>query len=98
LFRSELLQNDSVAVLAFRSHGRIVSGAILTRAAEVVGISNFFTDPARAPMTWLSCVAFADIVFPGATLVGYETSDALAAAATAGFRTAGPLRVWIHEG
>lgn len=40
-----------------------------------MGISNFFTDPTNLPTNWLGCVAFADIVFPGSTLVGYEVSD-----------------------
>lgn len=97
LFRPELLANDEVAVLAERKEGRIVAGAILTNAAEVVGISNVFTDPARSSMTWLDCVTVADTVFPGATLVGYETGGALAVAATAGFEAAGSLRVWIKE-
>jgi hypothetical protein len=45
-----------------------------------------------------SCLAFADTLFPGTALVGYESGDRLDAARACGFATAGPLRVWLHEG
>jgi hypothetical protein len=42
VLRADVLDHDSVAVLAARSGDRIVAGAIATRGSNVVGISNFF--------------------------------------------------------
>ncbi|MGI8633490.1 MAG: hypothetical protein ACR2NA_13230 [Solirubrobacterales bacterium] len=74
-----------------------MSGAVLNRTAEVVGISNFFSDPAVTGANWADLLAFASNLVPGATLVGYEAGDALDIAMGHGFVTAGSLRVWIHE-
>lgn len=52
LFRPELLEWESVAVVATRAHGRIVSGAVLNRTAAVVGISNFFSAPTASSASW----------------------------------------------
>jgi hypothetical protein len=98
LFRAELLDNDDVAVLAARTEDSIVAGAVLNRGAEVVGLSNFFTEPRIASSSWAGCLALAEIVYPGRALVGYESGNQLDAARAWGFATAGPLRVWLHEG
>jgi hypothetical protein len=98
LFRAELLDNDDVTVLAAPTMEGIVAGAVLYHGAEVVGLSNFFTEPHVASSSLASCLAFADTLFPGTALVGYESGDRLDAARACGFATAGPLRVWVHEG
>ena len=90
VLRPELLDDESVTILAGRRDDRIEAGAILNRSADVVGVSNGFG-------TWTDGVAFAAQLFPGSVLVGYERSDALATARAAGFETAGPLRVWVRD-
>jgi hypothetical protein len=95
---ADLLGQPSVTVLAARDRGRVSAGAVLHHGAGVVGISNMFSDPDRGHADWVGCLALVDAVFPGSTLVGYEAGDALAAALAAGFRTAGPLRVWLRDG
>jgi hypothetical protein len=62
----------------------------------VIGISNFFARDAAT--SWASCLAFAGSLFPASTFVGYESGDGLAAARRHGFKTVGPLRVWIRDG
>jgi hypothetical protein len=94
VLRADLLGHPSVTVLAARDGDRVSAGAVLYRGAGVVGVSNMFTDPDRGRAGWVGCLALVDAVVPGATVVGYEAGDALAAALSAGFRTAGPLRVW----
>jgi hypothetical protein len=98
IFRAELLDNDSVTILAARNADRIVAGAILNRNSMVVGISNFFTDSDVDSPSWSGCLTFAERLFPAARFVGYESDDGLATARSNGFDTAGPLRVWILEG
>lgn len=97
LFRAELLDNDAVVVLAARTRDRVVAGAVLNRSAEVVGISNFFTESRVASSSWVGCLALAEILFPGSILVGYESGNELDAPRARGFATAGPLRVWLRE-
>jgi len=97
VLRPELLEHDSVAVLAAHAGDRIVAGAILNRSANAVGISNFFADDDSTSTSWSGCLAFAESHFGTANLVGYESGDRLAAAQRNGFEVAGPLRVWIRE-
>jgi hypothetical protein len=97
VFRTELLDHDSVTVLAARSGDRVVAGAVLNRSSSVVGISNFFAEQPVALASWSGCLAMARTLLPGSTFVGYESGHELVAARTRGFETVGPLRVWIHE-
>jgi hypothetical protein len=97
VFRTELLDHDSVTVLATRRGDRVVAGAVLNRSSTVVGISNFFTRDAGGAASWSGCLALAATLFPGSTFVGYESRQGLVAARAHGFDTVGPLRVWIHE-
>jgi hypothetical protein len=97
VFRTELLDHDSVTVLAARCGDRVVAGAVLNRGSSVVGISNFFTADPFASASWSGCLALAGTLLPGSTFVGYESGHELVAARTHGFETMGPLRVWIHE-
>ncbi len=98
VLRSDVLDHDSVSVLAERSGDRIVAGAIATHSSNVVGISNFFAREINTSASWSGCLALARSQFSSSTLVGYESGEELAAAQRAGFRKAGPLRVWIREG
>jgi hypothetical protein len=97
VLRAELLGHESVTLLAARAGDRVLAGAVLNRSAEAVGISNVFAAPSGPPLDWAGCLALADALFPGSTLVGYEAGKALAAALAHGFRRAGPLRVWSIE-
>lgn len=93
----DLLRTPSVVVLAGRVGDHVVAGAVLHRSSEVVGISNVFTGTEVASTSWEGCLALAETIFPGAILVGWETGDALAAARSHGFASAGPLRVWLRQ-
>jgi len=94
VLRADLVGHASVTVLAVRDGDRVSAGAVLNRSAGTVGISNVFADPEGPPADWPGCLALADALFPKSTFVGYEQGEALDAALTSGFRTAGLLRVW----
>jgi hypothetical protein len=98
VLRADLLDYDSVVVLAVRAGSRVVAGAILNTSSEVVGISNVFADSQAASPDWAGCLALTGTLFPELTPVGYESGAALDAARVHGFKTAGPLRVWVYEG
>ena len=99
VLRPALLAEESVHVLAERDdHDWVVAGAVLNRSSGVVGISNFFVaDRADTSASWASCVGIAVALFPGSTLVGYESGAALGVARSHGFDAGGPLRVWIRQ-
>lgn len=94
---ADLLGVAAVDVLCAYVGDRVVAGAVVTFAAGVVGISNFFADADLAATSWDGCVAFAADRYPGRALVGYESSEMLAMACAHGFETTGPLRVWVRD-
>jgi hypothetical protein len=98
LFRPELVVDDSVAVLGEYVDGRIVAGAILNFANGVMAISNTFAIVEGDDALWSTCLDAVQALFPSVPIVGYESGGALAAAHRHGFRSAGPLRIWINDG
>ncbi len=96
VLRAELLRDPAVTVLAARVKGHVLGGAILNCSTAVVGLSNFFADDEIASVSWRGCLALASALYPGTTLVGYETGNALETAAQHGFAPVGPLRVWLR--
>jgi hypothetical protein len=96
LLRADLLALDTITVLAAHDADRIVAGAVLSRSAEVIGVGNLFSLHGRG-QAWPGCLAFASAMYPGATLVGYESGDDLDIALAHGFEAQGPLRVWMRD-
>ncbi len=97
VLRAELLDRDSVAVLAARDGDRVMAGAICNRSANAIGISNFFATDGVTAATRPGCLALAGAHFAMSSFVGYESGDELAAAQRDGFEVVGPLRVWIRD-
>ncbi|MFI7452250.1 hypothetical protein ACIBQX_32475 [Nonomuraea sp. NPDC049714] len=77
--------------------GGIVCGFVLnaTRADDTVGVSNVFARPGHLDAAWAGTIAQAAALFPGRSLVGYESDPA--PAAQHGFTPAGPLRIWLKS-
>ncbi|MEO3750744.1 hypothetical protein [Streptomyces sp. B6B3] len=97
LFRPELLASPDTFVIAGRSpDGRVVAGAVATRGAHAIGISNAFTRTGGPATPWPLVLGAAHSLFPATPLVGYEHGEALTAARHHGFAPIGPLRVWIR--
>jgi hypothetical protein len=97
-FRPELLEVPDVAILAERDPTHVVAGAVLNRAAGVVGLSNLFTTNGDLDGAWNGAVAAARELFPDEAIVGYESGADLDAARRRGFVPLGPLRVWVNDG
>jgi hypothetical protein len=93
----ELLDEPSVRVVAVRQGSRIVAGAIAYRSDAAVGMTNVFTSTPGSAAAWHDVTHAAAACYPDALLVGYEFGNALAAALSAGFVDAGPLRVWLRR-
>jgi hypothetical protein len=87
LFRPELLTDERVTIFASMERSSIVGGCVANASGSLVGLSNVFGDYAAAVAVVSGC-------FPERTLVGSESGGELELALRAGFRPAGPLRIW----
>ena len=96
IFVPPLLAIDGVAVFAAEVAGEIIGGGALNMAAGVVGISNVFARVPRHEDVWRGLLIEAEHLFPGATVVGYESGEDLVQACAVGFEAIGPLRVWVR--
>lgn len=97
VFLPAVLDDPSVCLFALKAGGRVVAGCAANLSDDVVGISNIFgTDlaPGDAFATAINAVAGWAAERP---IVGYESGESLAAAHAAGFRSVGPLRIWLRE-
>jgi hypothetical protein len=97
VLRPELLRIPSVTVLGAQIDDGIVGGAVLSRSAAAVGISNVFAEEPFNSDIWQGCLALANAAFPGVPLVGYESEGALEVVRAHGFDAVGLLRVWLRE-
>ncbi|MFF0135545.1 hypothetical protein ACFYRN_03765 [Streptomyces sp. NPDC005227] len=98
VFRPELLDDPATTVLVGRSaEGRVVAGAVASRSADVVGLSNVFAREGGPDAAWSFALTATHRLFPGLPVVGYEHGEDLTAAARHGFAPIGSLRVWLHQ-
>jgi hypothetical protein len=94
LFRPGLLDDETVTVLAvYDADGAVAGGAAVNRTGPVAGVSNVFAVTATLDEVWAAVLdRFTDV-----PLVGYESGADLEAPLRLGFRTVGPLRVWLRD-
>ena len=100
-FSPALLDEPSVTIFAAHDDvGAFAAGAVATEGDAAIGISNVFAVDGAA-LTFAEAFAEATAAiaerFPDDPIVGYLSTDRLAAAAAAGFETIGPLRVWLLD-
>jgi hypothetical protein len=96
-FRPELLTEPHLVVLRGQQDGATVAGAIANGAGDVVGVSNLFATAVEIGDAWAGCLDVISARFPECMVVGYESGPMLDLAHQAGFRSVGPLRVWITD-
>lgn len=89
------VDDPDFAMFKGRRGFKVVSGFMLYRAEEVVGVSNVVAEAADAPAVWRSLTLLAAQTFPRLPLVGYESGEELRAAVIAGFEAGDELRVWV---
>jgi hypothetical protein len=58
-------------------------------------VSNLSSSVADLDDAWNRCLDAISVRFPALDVVGYESDEMLDAARRVGFRSSGPLRVWI---
>ena len=95
LFRSSLLANPAIALLA-RSDGKTIdAGAIVNRSATVIGVSNVFHTNGDLESVWRAAARAAQARWGPLPAVGYDSGAGLDAAHHAGFASVGELVVWV---
>lgn len=98
VFLPAMLGDPAVRFVAAHGAGRIVAGCALNRSREAVGFSNFFAADADDEVLLAGAVSQATRLAPDLPVVGYEWGASLDRILRAGFRSVGPLRVWIRAG
>ena len=71
-FRSALLDDRRIAVLAARSGDRVAAGAIANRSATVVGLSNVFDVAGDLESAWAGPAATAAALWGDMPIVSYD--------------------------
>jgi len=89
--------DPSVHLLAAYHRGALAGCAVASTGTAAVGLSNVVVVGADVGHVWQSLAHAVPAMFGARPIVGYEHGDDLAAAVDAGFRLAGPLRVWLRQ-
>jgi hypothetical protein len=96
VFLPTLLDDPSITILAAWYGTAIVAGCILNRdSCDIVGLSNLFAAEASRDRYLAAAVDQAIEFAQGSMLVGYESGEDLMRMQACGFRSAGPLCVWV---
>ena len=95
-FRRALLEDETITVLAGYDADRIVAGAVATRSAKVIGLSNLFATEGDLESAWVGAAAAAAALWGDMPIVAYESGAALDAAEAARFTPIGELVVWLN--
>lgn len=90
-----VLTHPGFTVLACRGGDRLLGGAVLHVAGEVVELSNCWAE-GDLPEDVAAMVACAAALHPGRPLVGYARGDELQRWEAAGFDRTGPQVVWVR--
>ena len=80
--------------VSFLHDGAFLGGLVAYRSPEVgdiIGVSNFFGQAEARN----GCLAWLTQTNPGCTIVGYGPEDDVASVSRLGFKTVGPLTVWL---
>ncbi|MFD7614349.1 hypothetical protein [Streptomyces sp. NPDC059828] len=100
IFRPELLTDRATTVLAGTTEAaeggrRTVAGAVVSRSASVLGVSNLFAVDGDLDRAWAGCLAAVARLWPGMPVVGWEAGESLDAAMGQGCLPGQELRVWL---
>lgn len=96
IFKRELLEVHDVSFLAAREGGQIVAGVIANRAADAVGISNVFVQPRLARAFLTAALSTLNARFGDLPVIGYSGGTELEFMLGLGFKSVGPLKVWVR--
>lgn len=94
VIRPDLLKYKDVKIFIYTENNG-VAGFIANMSHNVVGISNVFSVGLDGEAVWRDIPKIVSIQYPGISMVGYEHNSDLSMAHLSGWKSIGPLRVWI---
>ena len=94
VFLPAVLANETIALFAAHRGDTVIAGCAANRSADAVGFSNFF-EADDDDLVVAGAIGEVARFGNGLPVVGYEGGQALARLLRLGFRSVGPLRVWI---
>jgi hypothetical protein len=97
-FRSELLADERVKILARSNEGRFRAGAVANCSPGVIGLTNLFDVDGDLESVWSDSASAARAVWGRMPVVGYDTGKSLDAAHRAEFEPIGSIVVWVNRG
>lgn len=97
IFLPRLLERPDFHFLIARRGGVAVATAALNRSADVVGISNVFSESEPPLALYAGGIRAARSLYPELPILGYERDAGLAAALAAGFEAVHGLTVWNRD-
>lgn len=95
VFVPDLLTNPTVSLFGGYRGDTVVAGCAGNRSADAVGFSNFFVGAGEEPLVIAGAIAEVAQFGAGLPIVGYLAGERLARVTTLGFRSVGPLRIWV---
>jgi hypothetical protein len=95
VFVPNLLADATITLLGGYRGDAVVAGCAGNRSADAVGFSNFFVEDGEEPLAVAGAIAEVARFGAGLPIVGYLAGERLAQAAGLGFRSVGPLRIWV---
>ena len=95
IFSSELLNNSEVYFVAGYDGEQILSGCLVNKTNDVLGVSNFFA-PDESIVYRSGIIEFILSLIEDTNIVGYERNAASGILAL-GFETIGNLTVWLKR-
>ncbi len=96
IFSPTLINNPGVYFVAGYVGDRIVSGCLVNRSDDVLGISNFFA-PENDSAYWSESISFIFDSIDCADIVGYERKEIVDKLRSLGFNPVGNLTVWLRR-
>ena len=89
VFPDRVLDDPALAFFGAESAEGFSAGCIVNQSSDCVGLTNIFGG------SYEDALACALSVANGKPIVGYERGEFLAEALSVGYRTVGPLNIWI---
>lgn len=96
IFHPKMLDNPKVFFVAACKGEKIVSGCLVNKTEDVLGVSNFFA-PADDIEYWSQTIQFIYDSINFADIVGYERKSLLTKLLPLGFEAVGALSVWLRK-
>ncbi|MFL5676605.1 MAG: hypothetical protein ACJ77X_03090, partial [Chloroflexota bacterium] len=97
VFLPELLSDPTIALFGAYRGESLVGGCAANVSSEAVGFSNFFAADGDTEPLGAGALAAVSTFGVGLPVVGYERGQELERARRMGFRSVGPLRVWLCD-